>query len=90
MLLARPIIVARSTNMDRIIEQADCGIVVEYGNLDELESALQRLQDDPALRLRLGQNAYRAYQTTYSWPEMEKRLIALYQQVAPAPNAPLQ
>jgi len=88
MMLAKPIIVARDTNMDRIIKQAKCGLVVPYGDLSGLEQALQNLQDDPTLRRHLGQNAYQAYQTTYSWEKMQERLANLYTQVAgPAESA---
>jgi glycosyltransferase involved in cell wall biosynthesis len=41
MMLGKPIIVARGTNMDRIIEQKACGIVVKYGESTDLEIALQ-------------------------------------------------
>ncbi len=81
MMLAKPILVARNTNMDRIITQADCGIVVEYGNADELETALMQLRRDSAFRERLGQNGRRAYEEFYGWAMMEKRLLALYQSV---------
>jgi glycosyltransferase involved in cell wall biosynthesis len=81
MLLGKPIIVARNTNMDRMIEGAQCGIVVEYGNVLDLERALVQLEQDPALRQSLGQNARLAYQTIYSWQEMDKRLIKLYGEV---------
>jgi len=82
MLLGKPIIVAHDTNMDRIITQAECGIIIPYGDEAALESALQRLQDEPGLRLRLGENARRAYDTTYSWQIMQHRLIDLYEQLA--------
>jgi len=81
-MLARPVIVARRTNMDRIVEHAACGLVVEYGDTTELEAALVRLQNEPDLRWQLGQNGYQAYQSTYSWAEMEKRLVKLYAEVA--------
>lgn len=81
MLLGKPILVARDTHMDRIIQEADCGMVLEYGNVGELEAALGELERDAELRLRLGQNGRRAYQTTYSWGEMEKRLAKLYGEV---------
>lgn len=81
MLLGRPIIVARGTNMDQIVERAGCGIVVEYGQMDELEAALLRLQGEPGLSERLGRNAFNAYQETYSWDKMEARLRNLYQAV---------
>jgi len=82
MLLGKPIIVAQDTNMDRIIRQADCGIVIPYGDIPALEAALHRLQHDLALRLRLGRNARQAYDTSYSWKIMQQRLLELYQRVA--------
>jgi glycosyltransferase involved in cell wall biosynthesis len=82
MLLGKPIIVAQDTNMDRIIRQADCGIVIPYGDIPALETALHRLQQDLDLRLRLGRNARQAYDTSYSWKIMQQRLLELYQRVA--------
>ena len=81
MMLGKPILVARDTNMDRIISKNDCGIVVTYGQLAELEDALRQLAENPALRQRLGENARRAYETLYNWDIMKSRLIALYAQV---------
>jgi glycosyltransferase involved in cell wall biosynthesis len=81
MLLGKPIIVAQDTNMDLIIQQADCGLVVPYGDISALESALLCLQSDPELRQRLGQNARQAYDSTYSWKIMQDRLLSVYKQV---------
>lgn len=81
MMLGKPIIVARDTNMDRIISKNDCGILVTYGQIAELEEALRRLADNPALRQELGENARRAYETLYNWEIMKSRLLSLYSQV---------
>ena len=81
MMLGKPVIVARNTNMDHIIRQENCGIIIEYGNLNELETAITLFKNDPGLRLRLGENGRRAYQTTYSWINMQSRLITLYNEV---------
>ena len=78
MMLGKPIIVARNTNMDRMIEAAGAGLVVEYGNVDDLEMALQRLDNDPGLQQSLGRAARRAYEEQYHWEVMEKRLVELY------------
>ncbi len=78
MMLGKPIIVARNTNMDRLIEFAGAGLVVEYGDVDNLEIALQRLENDPGLRKALGRAARRAYEEQYHWDVMEKRLVELY------------
>lgn len=78
MMLGKPIVVAHGTNMDLMIEKYQCGLVVTYGDVDELEAVLQRLADDPALRRQLGQNGRKAYDQFYSWEEMERRLHELY------------
>lgn len=81
MMLGKPIIVARGTHMDQIIESVDCGLAVEYGKPADLEAALGQLQNDLELRQRLGVNARRAYDTQYSWICMQERLLKLYQEI---------
>lgn len=81
MMLSKPVIVARATNMDDIIEQWKCGLVVKYGAVDELESALMKLAESPDLRKRLGRNGREAYQKRYAWNKMKTRLLDLYQEI---------
>ncbi len=81
MLLGKPIVVARDTNMDLIIEQVGCGVVVPYGNVEALEKALDRLCASPELRLELGRKARQAYDSQYSWKIMESRLLELYRDI---------
>jgi glycosyltransferase involved in cell wall biosynthesis len=78
MMLGKPIIVAQDTNMDRIINQAKCGLVVKYGDESDLESALLRLETEPELCQRLGANGRKSYESTYSWKIMQDRLLKLY------------
>jgi glycosyltransferase involved in cell wall biosynthesis len=78
MMLGKPVVAAAGTNFDQIITRHECGLVVEYGDVEQLEIALTTLADDPQLRSRLGENARKAYESTYNWTEMESRLLALY------------
>lgn len=78
MMLAKPVVVARDTNMDRIVERWDCGVVVEYGSETDLARALRRLEEDPDLRERLGRNGRRAYEQEYAWEKMVTRLEGVY------------
>jgi glycosyltransferase involved in cell wall biosynthesis len=78
MMLGKPVVVAENSNMDRIITEADCGLIVSYGDVLALEAALSRLAQDEPLRLRLGQNARRAYENTFRWEKMAARLVGLY------------
>jgi glycosyltransferase involved in cell wall biosynthesis len=87
MLLGKPIVVARNTNMDRIIERAACGLMLDYGDTGQLEAVLLALSRDPDLRKRLGENGRKAYLEEYSWAIMQARLGQLYAEVA-GPPAP--
>ncbi|MEJ2302378.1 MAG: glycosyltransferase family 4 protein [Anaerolineales bacterium] len=78
MMLAKPIIVARDTNMDRIVSAAGSGLVVPYGDISALEMALARLANDSHLRLSLGKNARKAYEMIYSWSRMQTKILQLY------------
>jgi glycosyltransferase involved in cell wall biosynthesis len=81
MMFGKPIIVARHTNMDKIIDQHGCGIVVDYGVVDQLEDALTSLERNPELRSQMGKNARQAYEEEFQWSEMAARLIALYESI---------
>lgn len=84
MMLGKPIIVAKDTNMDRMIKDANCGIIVDYGDTAMLENALALLNEDPGLRVKLGKNARNAYDEVYSWQKMQIRLKDFYNQVIQA------
>jgi glycosyltransferase involved in cell wall biosynthesis len=81
MMFGKPIIVARHTNMDKTIDRHGCGIVVDYGDVDQLEDALTNLERNPELRSQMGKNARRAYEEEYQWPKMAARLTALYESI---------
>ncbi|MBC8507444.1 MAG: glycosyltransferase family 4 protein [Anaerolineales bacterium] len=78
MMLGKPIVVAAKTNIDSIVLDENCGLVIEYGGITELRDSLLRLDADLMLRRKLGANGRRAYETKYSWVEMKKRLLDLY------------
>lgn len=87
MMLAKPVIVAKNTNMDRIIKKWDCGLVVKYGDLDALDQALNELAGDPVLRNKLGRNGRKAYEMEFSWERMKERLHTLYRKLISEGNS---
>jgi len=78
MMLGKPIIVAKNTNMDRIISEENCGLIIEYGNRDELEAALLNLSTNENLRYKLGENGRLAYEKHYDWEIMKQKLLLFY------------
>jgi glycosyltransferase involved in cell wall biosynthesis len=81
MMLGKPIIVAEHTNMDRMILDANCGIIVKYGDKAALENALSLLANDRVFRETLGAHSRRAYEEVYSWQKMQVRLKDFYTQI---------
>lgn len=81
MMLGKPIIVARDTNMDRLVEAHRCGLVVTYGDRAELAQALDRFSTDIPFREQCGRNARAAYEQIYNWQIMQNRLLDFYRAV---------
>ena len=81
MMLAKPIIVARGTHMDQLVEKYHCGLVVPYGDILALNESLELLESNNDFRISLGQNGRMTYEKCYSWVKMEKRLLDLYMQL---------
>lgn len=81
MMLGKPIVVAKGTNVDRIVEEWGMGIAIPYGDVQALDEALTRLADDTSLRVRMGEAARRAYDTRFGWKAMEARLVELYREL---------
>ena len=79
MMLGKPIIVARHTGMDRVVEEHALGKVIEYGNAASLEKALidiAAMSDND--KDQLAQRAKIVYEQHYSWAMMRSRLVTLY------------
>ncbi len=82
MMLGKPVIVAENTNMDRVIRETNAGIVVRYGDLENLENTLSALCENPDLGSKLGASGRMTYENQYSWLKMEQKIIDLYQEVS--------
>jgi len=79
MALGKPILVARGTGMDRIVERKKTGFVVNYGNLDELERALEEVFSwTREKREEFSRHSRQVYESEFSWSAGRRRLWELY------------
>lgn len=79
MMLGKPLLVARHTGMDAIVDKYDLGPIVDYGNKDQIEKALLDLMNrDNEKRQSLAARARETYEQYYSAGIMTSRLIDLY------------
>jgi glycosyltransferase involved in cell wall biosynthesis len=61
-----------------IVNETECGIIVEYNNIEQIKEAIITLRDNPQLRKRLGHNGRKAFLKKYNWDIMEQRLYKIY------------
>jgi glycosyltransferase involved in cell wall biosynthesis len=87
MMLGKPIVVARGTGMDRIVEEHDIGFVVPYGDVDALERAFAEVSAwDDAQRAAVARRCRAAYTEHFSSERMFERTAALYADLDRAPG----
>jgi glycosyltransferase involved in cell wall biosynthesis len=76
MMLGIPII----TNIrSDFVNEIGFGIIVKYGNIEQIKSAIITLRDNPELRKRLGDNGRKAFVEKYNWGIMEQKLYEAYE-----------
>ena len=61
---------------------AEAGALVPPGDVAALEQGLVGLLADERERVRLAQNARRIAEERYAWPDIARRLAAIYDLVA--------
>jgi glycosyltransferase involved in cell wall biosynthesis len=61
-----------------IVNEIDCGVIVDYDDTEQIKQAIVMLRDSPELRKRLGTNGRKAFLKKYNWDIMEQRLYTVY------------
>lgn len=77
--LGKPVIVCRGTGIDRIVEENEIGVVIDY-DAQEFYQALRALLSDPEKRAEMGSRARNLYESKYDWSMMKERLVRIYQE----------
>ncbi len=78
MMLAVPLI----TNVViELINEYQCGVIVNYDDINQIKSAIISLRDNEDLCKELGTNGRRAYEQKYSWNHMEVKLFNIYDEL---------
>jgi glycosyltransferase involved in cell wall biosynthesis len=71
-----------------LVENADCGFVVPFGDAAAARDAILRLDADPELRVKMGLRGHDAVQRTLGWPAAARDFVAQLEAWA-TPKAPL-
>jgi|YNPMSStandDraft_1061717.scaffolds.fasta_scaffold40324_1 glycosyltransferase involved in cell wall biosynthesis len=81
MMLGRPLITNRGTLVGELVEKERIGVVVTYGDTQELAQALKQLRDNPEEREAMGRRARRLYEERYSFEKQAGRLREVYREL---------
>jgi N-acetyl-alpha-D-glucosaminyl L-malate synthase BshA len=81
MFFGSPSVATRVGGIPEVVEDGVSGLLVPAGDVDALAQALQRLIDDPARRVALGQAARKRAQEEFSADKIVPRYIGLYRRV---------
>jgi glycosyltransferase involved in cell wall biosynthesis len=82
LMCGKPLIVARGTGIDQLVEKHNVGFVVPYGDKVELERALAVVANwTDAERCAYGEHVRHVYRKHFSTEEMKRRLLSIYASV---------
>lgn len=86
LMLKKPLIMMRNTGMDSFVEKYQLGEVIDSGAesfKEDFSRALDNLIAKKEQWAEMGERGYKLYQEQFSWDEMEKRLLNLYDDLEP-------
>ncbi len=78
MSLSIPTLVPSGTYQAEIVEGHNCGVVVDWNDVDDVRRAIKSLAADSETYARLAAAAYDAFRSSFSWEVMGARLADLY------------
>ncbi len=78
MAAGKAIVATALNHAAQVIQNGHNGLLVEAGDVNRFAEAIMTLLNDPAERVRLGQNARQQAIEQYSWEEYTRRLEEIY------------
>lgn len=80
LMLGKPLIMVQNTGMDKYVSEYDLGEVIEYSK-EGFEKGLNRLINRKEEWDDISKKSKALYNKEFSWEEMERRIINLYQYI---------
>lgn len=81
MMCGTAIIVNNGSSTANMVRRTNCGFIVDAHNVEEIASVINKLKNNPEMCKQIGLNSRKAYDETYSWDIMSKRLLKLYEKI---------
>lgn len=81
---SKPVIGANAGGIPGVVDDQINGLLVPYGNVRALATAVQTLLHQPALAKQLGQAGQQKVQKRYQWEQVATKVETVYQQILEA------
>ncbi len=78
---SKPVIGARVGAIPEVIEDGKDGLLVEFGDVEHLSSAIMHLLTDPALRRQMGERGREKVLERFNWQANIEKIEKVYQEV---------
>jgi len=79
MALGLPVVTSDIPMYERIVDQAECGVVADPSKPESVAEAIAYLLDHPEEARKMGERGRAAVQAHYSWEREAEHLLAFYQ-----------
>ena len=73
-----PVVASNFPEISKVVEEANCGILVDPTDINKIANAITYLLGHPEEAKRMGRNGRRAVEERYTWEIMEERLLGVY------------
>ncbi|WP_435360921.1 glycosyltransferase family 4 protein [Haloarchaeobius sp. DFWS5] len=81
MAMGKPVLVTDVPPLQRVVDDADAGVVVPTGDAEAMGSALADLGTNPDEVARLAENGQQAVADRYNWEHDGRKLVELYEEL---------
>ena len=81
MACGKPVVASNFPEIRKVVKEADCGILVDPTDVDEIANAILYLLEHQKEAKRMGENGRRAVEERYNWDKMEEKLLKLYRRL---------
>jgi glycosyltransferase involved in cell wall biosynthesis len=78
MACEKVVIVSDTGGLKEVVKNEKYGALVEVGNIEKTEIAIERFLNDESLRISVGKNARRRVESLYNWQENLLQMIKVY------------
>ncbi len=74
-----PVVASNFPFIREVVEEADCGLVVQPDDVEQIAAAMAHVLHDREDAKRMGRNGLYAAKERYNWHTEEKKLLSLYE-----------